>query len=131
MTGRHLFTGTISALEEKEQMGFYLTVVTLNGFGDWMNQTAELTIMNEVMLCRLNDQLAAIFPDLVCMLDPTTGRGLMSTELRENTSVALIGTACHHRLRQAVSSPQGQKSFSPARFGRPDLKYQPLEELAV
>ena len=129
LKGRHLFTGSISRLEEKEQTGFYLTVVTLAGFGEWSDQTAELTIMNEVMLCRRNGQLAVIFPDLVCMLDPSSGRGLMSTELREGTEVALIGTACHKRLRRAASSPQGQKSFSPARFGRPDLVYRPIEEL--
>ena len=129
LKGRHLFTGTITALEEKEQTGFYLTVITLEGSGDWLDHTAELTIMNEVMLCRLDGQLAIIFPDLVCMLDPATGRGLMSTELRAGTPVAIIGTACHPRLRRAASSPQGQKSFSPARFGRPDLIYRPIEEL--
>jgi hypothetical protein len=131
LKGRHLFTGTISMLEEKEQTGFYLTVVTLAGFGEWSGHTAELTIMNEVMLCRRDGQLAVIFPDLVCMLEPATGRGLMSTELREGTEVALIGASCHRRLRRAASSPQGQKSFSPARFGRPDLIYRPMEELEV
>lgn len=129
LKGRHLFTGTITALEEKEQTGFYLTVVTLAGSGEWSGRAADLTIKNEVMLCQLDGRLAVIFPDLVCMLDPATGRGLMSTELREGTSVALIGTACHPRLRRAASSPQGQKSFSPARFGRPDLEYRPIEEL--
>lgn len=131
LKGRHLFTGTIAMLEEKEQTGFYLTVITLAGFGDWSGRSAKLTIKNEVMLCQLDDQLAVIFPDLVCMLDPASGRGLMSTELQTGTQVALIGTACHPRLRQATSSPQGQKSFSPARFGRPDLVYRPIEELGV
>lgn len=131
LKGHHLFTGTISAFEEQEETGFYLTIVTLVGFGDWSDQMAELTIKNEVMLCQVNSQLAVIFPDLVCMLDPATGRGLMSTELREGTTVALIGTACHPRLRRAASSPLGQNSFSPARFGRPDLVYRPMEQFEV
>ncbi|MGD2050080.1 MAG: DUF917 domain-containing protein [Chloroflexota bacterium] len=131
LKGRHLFTGTITTLEEREQTGFYLTVVTLAGSGEWSGRKAELTIKNEVMLYQIDGQLAVIFPDLVCMLDPVTGRGLMSTELREGSPVALIGTACHPRLRRAAFSPQGQKSFSPARFGRPDLVYRPMEELGV
>jgi DUF917 family protein len=129
--GRHLFTGTITGLNEREQMGFYLTIVTLTGSGDWSGRTAEVTIKNEVMYCQLDGQAAAIFPDLVCMLDPDSGRGLMSTELREGTPLALIGASCHPRLRRAAASQQGQKSFSPARFGRPDLAYWPFEELVV
>lgn len=126
---RHLFTGTIERLDEQTQTGFYLTIATLGGSGEWQGQTAELTIKNEVMLCRLEDRLAVIFPDLVCMLDPESGRGLMSTELRAGVPVALIGVACHPRLRAAIGTPQGRLSFSPARFGRPDLEYRPIEEL--
>jgi len=129
LSGRHLFTGTIERLDEQTQTGFYLISARLAGSGDWKGRSAELTIKNEVMLCRLEDRLAVIFPDLVCMLDPASGRGLMSTELRPGVSVALIGVACHPRLRAAAATPQGQKAFSPSRFGRPDLEYRPIEEL--
>ena len=129
MNGQHFFTGTITQLEERVQAGFYLTIATVTGSDKWIGGTANLTIMNEVMLCELDGRHVVIFPDLVCMLDPSSGRGILGTELRVGASLALVSAACHERLRAAIKTVQGRKSFSPARFGHPELEYRPIEEL--
>jgi len=36
---------------------------------------------------------------------------------------------CHPRLRQAARSEVGARAFSPARYGHPELTYQPIESL--
>ena len=73
--------------------------------------------------------MQAIFPDLVCLLEPGTGRGIMSVEVQVGTPLALVGLACHPRLRRAAQSELGARAFSPDRYGRPELSYQPIESL--
>jgi DUF917 family protein len=129
LDGAHLFTGTVTALVEEETMGFYFTVATLEGDEGGRGRTAELVIKNETMLLTVDGQIRAIFPDLVCLLEPDTGRGIMSVEIEIGMPLALVGTLCHPRLRHAVHSEMGAQAFSPARYGRPGVTYQPIESL--
>ena len=128
--GKLLFQGEISSMQEAEAIGFYLTTVGLQGRGGLAQHKAELTIKNETMYLAIDGAPRAYFPDLVLMLDPESGRGLMSVELSVGRSVSLVVTACHPRLREAVLSGKAEAAFSPARYGRPDDHYRPLEELA-
>lgn len=127
--GRSAFTGRVATLAEREDEGFYATDVDL--VDDRNDGTARLTIQNETMLLTLDDRLAAIFPDLVLMLDPTTGRGILSTELTEGLPLALVTVPCHPRLRDAAASATGRAAFSPATFGRPDVVWRPTEDLLL
>jgi DUF917 family protein len=129
LDGVLLFAGTVASLAEEEKTGFYFTVATLTGSNEWTDQVAQLVIKNETMLLTVNDQVKAIFPDLVCLLEPGTGRGVMSVEVRVGTPLALVGVPCHPRLRRAAQSEVGARAFSPARYGRPGLTYQPIESL--
>jgi DUF917 family protein len=126
---RRLLVGRIESLREEEGMGFYLTTVTLSGLGPDTGHTAQLTIKNEVMLCALDGRVVTIFPDPIYLLDPQTGRGLMSVELAAGMDVALLAAPAHPRLRAAAMTVVGRKAMSPARFGQPDLRYQPMDEL--
>ena len=129
--GKLLFQGEISSMQEAEALGFYFTTVGLQGRAGLAQHKAELTIKNETMYLAIDGAPRAYFPDLVLMLDPQTGRGLMSVELSVGRAVSLVVTACHPRLREAVLSGQAEAAFSPARYGRPDDHYRPLEELAA
>jgi DUF917 family protein len=124
-----LFTGSVMRLEEAEKMGFFYTVVDLQGTGPNEGLDARLVIKNETMLLSIDGSVRVIFPDLVCMLEPGTGRGVMSVELAEGKALALVGVRCHERLRESLQSELGASAFSPARYGYPDLQYQPIEEL--
>jgi DUF917 family protein len=126
---RRLLTGRIESLREAEDMGFYLTTVTLTGYGAHTGHTAQLTIKNELMLCTLDGRVVTIFPDPIYLLDAQTGRGLMSVELSVGMDVALLAASAHPRLRAAAMTDTGRKAMSPARFGHPDVRYQPMEEL--
>ena len=106
-----------------------VAAVDLRGMAQDEGRTARLVIKNETMLLSIDDAIKAIFPDLVCMLQAGTGRGVMSVELRPGTSLALVGVRCHQRLREALDSEVGAIAFSPARYGRPELEYLPIETL--
>jgi hypothetical protein len=130
LKGKVLFAGKIERLDEQEKLGFYFTTATLKGGQAHKGQTAKLVIKNETMLLEVEGRVRVIFPDLVLLLEPGTGRGIMSIELKVGMEVALVGVPCHPRLREAVHSDVGAQAFSPERYGRLDLKYRPLEELA-
>ena len=127
LNGHLLLYGQIQEMQEQDREGFYVTVAELQGTRDWSGREAKLTIKNETMLLHLDGKEAVIFPDLICMLEPGTGRGLMSVELHPGMELAVAGVPCHPRLREAAQDEVGRQSLSPARFGYPDLAYRPLE----
>ncbi len=129
--GLFSFTGTLVGLFEEDKGGFLHTRARISGTGGSSGSTIELTIKNEVMLCKLNDRVRAIFPDLICMMDPKSGRAIMSVDLEVGREITVIGVPCHERLRRAIENPVGVKAFSPARFGHPEIQYQPIEELDI
>ena len=120
-----LFTGRVVALSEEEHPGFYVTGVDIAGEGPDAGAAARLIVKNETMALFIEGGLVAMFPDRVLLLDPSTGRGLMSVELAVGVELVLLGAPAHPRLRAAATgSAQGRAAFSPARYGRPDLAYQ-------
>ncbi len=127
--GVPLITGFVDHLQEEQKMGFYYTVADIRGTGPDDGRAARLVIKNETMLLSIEGSIRAIFPDLVCLLEPGTGRGVMSVELAQGKALTLVGVRCHERLREALRSDVGALAFSPARYGYPDLEYQPMEEL--
>lgn len=128
--GSLLFRGEIQAMQEEAALGFYFTTAELAGDEGFAGRRAQLVIKNESMYLALDGQPRAYFPDLVLLLDPETGRGIMSVELKVGSRLSLVGVACHPRLREAALSEAAQAAFSPARYGRPNDGYRPLEELA-
>jgi len=128
--GTLLFAGEIHSMQEQEALGFYFTSAELEGQGGSSGRRAQLVIKNVSMYLAIDGLARAYFPDLVLLLEPGTGRGIMSVELQVGSLVSLVGVACHPRLRQAVLSGQAEAAFSPARYGRPDDRYRPLEELS-
>lgn len=129
--GRLLFVGEIATMQEEETLGFYFTTAVLQGKSDFSRHKAELVIKNESMFLAIDGEPRVYFPDLVLMLDPQTGRGLMSVELHVGSMVCLVVVACHPRLRAAVLSGKADAAFSPSRYGRPNDRYRPLEELST
>jgi hypothetical protein len=127
--GALLHAGEVVAMAEEESLGFYYTTARIRGGGQFAGQQADLVIKNETMMLSINGEPKAYFPDLVLLLEPETGRGMMSIELRMGSRVSLVGLACHRRLRQAALSPEGQRAFSAARYGRPQEMYRPIESL--
>jgi DUF917 family protein len=121
--------GRIKEIKEDESGGFLRRLVLVEGAKGDKGKEVELTIKNEVMLCRAAGREVCIFPDLTIIADPDTGRGLMSSELKVGQEIGIILAPCHPRLREGLAHPQRRRAFSPARFGCADLEYTPLEEL--
>lgn len=125
----HLIHARIEALREEERMGFYFTTAELRGVGADVGKEARLVIKNEAMACFLGGKPVAIFPDPIYMLEPGSGRGYMSVELKQGIELVVLAAPAHRRLREAALSPRGRQAFSPSRYGEMDLVYEPLESL--
>lgn len=128
VSGINIFHGKITEINEEEAEGFYFTKVKLTGLRNDNNSSCELIIKNETMTCWKNGELQIVFPDLLCMLDPKTCRGIMSIELKKNLEIKLVAVPCHDRLRESLKHPAGKIAFSSKRYGQ-NIKYLPLEEL--
>jgi DUF917 family protein len=127
---KRLFWGRVASLVEQERVGFYVTTAELEGSGPDAGTTAQLLIKNETMAFLRGGRPRVLFPDAVHVLDPASGRGIMSVELTPGTEVVLLAAAAHPRLREAATATQqGRAAFSPTRYGRPDLEYRPMEQL--
>jgi len=127
--GQVLFNGVVEKIEGEDKGGFYITNVWLTAQGNSKEAKAHLVIKNETMALWVKDQLKAVFPDLVCMLDPETGQGIMSVNIKEGKPIILAGVPCHQRLRDSIKTPIGFHAFGGARYGHPELEYIPIEQL--
>lgn len=127
--GAVLFTGVVDGVKSQEDAGHYVTSVTLAGEDRDKGRSFRLAIKNETMAGWLDGRLVGMLPDLLCLLDPGTGRGIMSVDLEAGVRVVVVGIACHPRLRQAMTTPVGARAFGGERYGQPGLAYTPLEKL--
>lgn len=117
--------GQVTGVSEEDRGAFFYkraTVETDRG-------RIDLTIKNEYMLARLSGRIVTVFPDTIAVLEPRTGRGLMSLELKAGTEVAVLVAPCHPRLRQSLLSPTGKAAFAGQRYGEDGVEYVPVEDL--
>lgn len=128
VSGINLFKGDVSSIVGEDKGGFYLTIVELEGKEKFADKKAKLVIKNETMVLWVDDELKAIFPDLVCMLK-SDGQGIMSVDIEKGLEMNLVGFPCHERLRNSALSHVGKEALGPARYGHQELKYEPIELL--
>ncbi|MFV1858537.1 MAG: DUF917 domain-containing protein [Anaerolineales bacterium] len=121
----HKYEVRLALLQEEQHMGFYFTTVGLE-LPD--GRAGEMVIKNETMMLSVNNDVICTFPDRILMLEPGTGRGVMSMELETGMELVLLVVPAHPRLQAAAQTDQGRSSMAPARYGRPDLDYRPLAE---
>lgn len=127
--GFKLFNGKVKEVTGADVKAHYLARATLEGTGEFSKRTMEIVFKNEAMLARIDRKPVAIFPDLICMVDPKTGKGLMTANLKVGMNMTVIGIPAHERLRECLKNKLCQDAFSPARFGITDVEYEPIESL--
>ena len=114
----------LTTLNEEEHMGFYYTLV---GIEVSDGRIGEMVVKNETMMLSLNSETICMFPDRILMLEPGTGRGVMSVELEVGMDLVLLVLPAHPRLQAAAQTKRGRISMAPVRYGRGELEYRPLE----
>ncbi|MCT6902708.1 MAG: DUF917 family protein [Lactobacillus sp.] len=82
LKGRVIHSGTVSSYELNETGGFDVGFVKIDDL--------ELTFWNEYMTAEINGERKGTFPDLIMTFDAKTGCPLVSAEIQEGQSIAVI-----------------------------------------
>ena len=127
--GTEIFKGTIRTMHGEDRGGFYHVKATVKGLDEYKAKIMEVVFKNETMMAHINKRLVSVFPDLLCMLDATSGQGVMTANLRSGTKVVFVGIPAHERIRECLKTELGQQAFGAARYGYPNVKYRPIETL--
>ncbi|MCD6593411.1 DUF917 domain-containing protein [Candidatus Bathyarchaeota archaeon] len=127
--GFELFKGRVKEMRGKDIQAHYIAEATLEGLDEYSGKTMKIIFKNEAMLAKINGQTVTVFPDLICMINPETGKGIMATSIKPGIEIAVVGVPAHERLRECLKNENGRKAFSPSRYGFPEIKYEPIEDL--
>ncbi len=125
--GQILARGTIEEVKGEDRAGHWHVLTRIKP--DGLKGRFEVVVKNEYMMAMSDGNPVVMFPDLICMQNPETGHGVMSSNLKEGLEVVVTAVPAHERLRYAGSTEIGRKAFSPERYGHPELKYKPMEEI--
>ena len=122
--GYLLFTGRIAQTQWKDEDGFLVGEVAIEGTGDFAGQTFTSDVKNEHLVARRSGEVIATCPDLVSVIDLNTAEGIVNPGYESGQEVAVLGFRCDPLWRTEA----GLAVFSPRYFGY-DLDYVPIEEL--
>lgn len=76
--GTPLFRGTVSAYERREQEGFMLGEIRVEGTGEHLGQECRVYQKSEYSIAWVDGEVIATCPDSICIIDAHTGEGLTS-----------------------------------------------------
>jgi hypothetical protein len=126
LDGYLLFNGRITHFEREERGGFMWGEHRYDGAGNFSGKKFRIWYKNENQISWLDEKPYATSPDLLCVVDAKTGKGLSNwgDDFAKNREVAVIG----FRADDIWRSPEGLKIFNPGHFGF-DIPYKPIERV--
>jgi DUF917 family protein len=122
--GRKIFEGIVNKYSWKDEAGFLKGECYVEGSGEWSKTMLRSWIMNEHIMCWINNKPVVMPPDLIAFLNPKTGKAITNTLLTKGMDVAVLGSSVDEIWRE----PKGLQFFGPRHFGL-DYDYVPFEEL--
>lgn len=120
--GHVLLRGKVVDVSRRTSGGFVRGSARIEGHENDSGSELELDFQNENLVARLDGELVATVPDLICVLDADTGEPITTEALRYGFRVSVIGLPCDARWR----TDEGLALVGPRYFGY-DVDYSPLE----
>ena len=122
--GRLLLKGKVAKYTWRDDKGFLFGEATVSGEAEWKGREFRSWIMNEHIMGWMNGKPSVMPPDLIMLLEPSSGSGITNDRLVEGMEVSVIGASAPKVWRK----PSGLAVFGPRHFGF-DYDYVPFEEL--
>lgn len=116
-----LLTGKIVDVERRTTEGFARGTVVIDGLDASAGDRCTVDFQNENLICRVNEEVRATVPDLICLIESETGTPVTTEELRYGFRVTVVCLGAPDELR----TPQALKVVGPRAFGL-DADYRPL-----
>ena len=111
--GKKLFAGKIVDVERRMSAGFARGTIALEGLSDYRSQRMTIDFQNENLIARLDGDVVALVPDLICLVDRDTAAPVTTEVLRYGLRVAVLGIPAPAILK----TPLALQSVGPAAFG--------------
>ncbi|TCV09191.1 hypothetical protein EDC54_101719 [Samsonia erythrinae] len=132
LNGYVIASGTIVDVERRTTGAFVRGKAVLNGMGNDKGESFTVLFQNELLLAYRSsqtatptqDNLLAVVPDLISILDSETGHPIITEHLRYGQRVDVIAYPCNDKWR----TPKGIDVAGPGYFGYP-VEFVPIEQL--
>lgn len=121
--GAVIFEGKVIDVFRRTTEGFAKGRAILEATSNEREQM-ELIFQNEHLVARVNGQLKAIVPDLICVLDSETAEPITTEAIKYGQRVKIMSVSVPEIMR----TPAALKVFGPAAFGF-DEEFCPIETL--
>ena len=120
-----LFRGKVTHFDREERGGFMWGEHKYEGVDEFEGKKFRIWYKNENLVSFLDEKAYVCGPDLLCVMDSETGKGLSNwgTDFAEGREVSVIGVKADKLWR----TKRGLEIFNPRHFGF-DLDYKPIEE---
>lgn len=119
-----LFSGKIADIERRMLGGFARGSVTIDGLGNDRDAQLRIEFQNEYLVAQRGEDVLAIVPDLICIVDLETAEPVTTEILRYGLRVAVLGIPAPRMLK----TPEALAVVGPAAFGY-ELPYVELPGL--
>jgi DUF917 family protein len=120
--GRVLFQGKVTDVDRRFERGYNFGRLNITGVGEWDGRTALIDLQNEYLICRVENDVLAIVPDLIALVDTERGNPITTEVVRYGLRVTVIGIPAPRQL----TTEQALRFVGPQAFGY-DEPYRPLE----
>ena len=120
---RVIFRGKITDMQRETREGFSMGRAVIEGLGEWRGEM-EILIQNENLIARVDGEMRAIVPDLICVMDSETAEPITTEQLRYGQRVTVMAVAVPEIMR----TPEALAVFGPACFGLSET-YVPIETM--
>ncbi len=121
--GRVIFQGKITDLSRETRAGFALGQLWIDGLEGWAGRM-HITFQNENLIARVDGEVKAIVPDLICIMDSETAEPITTETLRYGQRVKVMAVSVPPIMR----TPEALAIFGPKAFGL-DEPFTPIETL--
>ena len=118
------FKGKIVDVRRESKQGFAIGRVSIDGLDGWRDRMT-ITFQNENLTARAGDEVRAIVPDIVCILDSALAEPVATERLRYGQRVSVMGGV---GVPPIMRAPEALEVFGPAAFGF-EQPFVPVEEL--
>jgi len=120
---RVIFRGKITDMQRETREGFSMGRTVIEGLDEWQGEM-EILIQNENLIARVDGEMRAIVPDLICIMDSETAEPITTEQLRYGQRVTVMAVA----VPQIMRTPEALAVFGPACFGLSE-PYTPIETM--
>jgi len=123
LNGWKIFEGVVKKYTWRDEGGFLVGDILIDGVGEWQGHLLKSWIKNEHIMAWKDNNPIVMPPDIMSFL-LDSGEAITNTDLKEGVKVHVVAA----KAPEVWRTPKGLELFGPRHFGF-DVDYVPVEEL--